>query len=132
MSEKITLPRYQDFVIKDGKLVGDFEGLYKNFDDPWHQSRVDHMEDSRRQLAIMWVRRLHGEYEATRAVELGCGLGHLTQSLQREGIATVGMDISQTAIERARIANPSGVFVQGAIKDFSTIEQFDPDIFIMA
>ena len=39
-------PRYQDFVIRDGKLVGDFEGLYKNFEDPWHQSHNDQLQDS--------------------------------------------------------------------------------------
>ena len=32
--KKKEAPRYQDFVIKNGKLVGDFEGLYKNFEDP--------------------------------------------------------------------------------------------------
>ena len=26
--------RYQDYVIKDGKFVGDFEGMYQNADDP--------------------------------------------------------------------------------------------------
>ena len=36
-----TPPRYQDYVIKDGKFIGDFEGMYRNFDDPWHQSRED-------------------------------------------------------------------------------------------
>ena len=27
---------YQDYVIKDGALVGDFDGLYRDFEDPWH------------------------------------------------------------------------------------------------
>ena len=31
---KATKPHYQDYVIKDGALVGDFEGLYQSFDDP--------------------------------------------------------------------------------------------------
>ena len=30
--------KYQDYVIKDGKLVGEFEQMYKDFDDPWEQS----------------------------------------------------------------------------------------------
>ena len=27
---------YQDYVIKNGELVGDFNGMYREFDDPWH------------------------------------------------------------------------------------------------
>ena len=38
--------RYQDYVIKDGKFVGDFEGLYQNTDDPWLQSIDDNTYDS--------------------------------------------------------------------------------------
>ena len=30
--------RYQDYVIKDGKLVGEFEAMYQDFDNPWDQS----------------------------------------------------------------------------------------------
>ena len=30
--------RYQDYVIKDGQLVGDFENMYKEVDDPWEQT----------------------------------------------------------------------------------------------
>ena len=31
--------RYQDFVIKDGKFIGEFEKMYQNFDDPWNQKK---------------------------------------------------------------------------------------------
>ena len=27
--------KYQDFVIKDGKFIGQFEEMYKNVSDPW-------------------------------------------------------------------------------------------------
>ncbi len=27
--------KYQDYVIKDGELVGEFEKMYQDFDDPW-------------------------------------------------------------------------------------------------
>ena len=33
--------RYQDYVIKDGKFVGEFEQMYKDFDDPWEQSALE-------------------------------------------------------------------------------------------
>jgi SAM-dependent methyltransferase len=132
MTNKITPPRYQDFVIKDGILVGDFEGLYKNFEDPWHQSRDDHLHDSRRKLAISWCNRLRNVWGSTRVVELGCGFGHLTQVLRDQNFASLGIDVSETAIAKARVANPSSVFLQCAFKDFQLLEKFDPDIFLMA
>ena len=30
--------KYQDYVIKEGKLVGEFEQMYQDFEDPWEQS----------------------------------------------------------------------------------------------
>jgi len=30
--------KYQDYVIKDGKLVGEFEQMYQDFDEPWQQT----------------------------------------------------------------------------------------------
>lgn len=37
---------YQDLVIKDGKLVGDWQTLYKNFGDPWKQSDSNIVNES--------------------------------------------------------------------------------------
>ena len=31
-------PQYQDYVIRDGKLIGEFEQMYADFEDPWEQS----------------------------------------------------------------------------------------------
>jgi hypothetical protein len=62
---------YQDFVIKDGQLVGDFDGLYREFDDPWHQSREDHVSDTRRAIAIDYCSRLrtrHGDQKLNRVL----------------------------------------------------------------
>jgi|TARA_B100000315_G_scaffold178802_1_gene167474 hypothetical protein len=33
---------YHDYVIKDGRLIGEFEQMYKNSRDiPWHQDRQE-------------------------------------------------------------------------------------------
>jgi len=51
--------KYQDYVIKDGKFVGDFEGMYQNFEDPWLQSVDDNnIFNSRRVLAKNWIKRI--------------------------------------------------------------------------
>jgi SAM-dependent methyltransferase len=124
--------RYQDYVIRDGKLVGDFEGLYRDCADPWHQSRSDHTKDSRRALAVNWCQRLRSEHHSARVMELGCGFGHLSKALQDLSFNAVGVDISRTAIEQARQLNPNTTFVEGALSDFDFLRRFDPDIFLMA
>ena len=124
--------RYQDFVIKDGQLVGDWEGLYKNFEDPWHQSRDDVLLDSRRIIAVNWCNRLRNEYNANKVIELGCGFGHLTETLRSQSFAAVGVDISKTAIDKARNIHPRSVFVECSLSDFEIVKKFDADIYLMS
>jgi SAM-dependent methyltransferase len=130
----MTIPRarYQDFVIKDGQLVGDFEGLYKTFDDPWYQSQTGHQRDTRRQIAINWMHRLRADNGVHRVLELGCGFGHLTDKLRQDGFSAVGADISKTAIDKAQEINPSSVFIHASIADFDVLAAFSPDVFLMA
>jgi len=110
--------RYQDYVIKDGRLVGDFESLYKKFEDPWHQSRSDHLHDSRRSIALaqcIHLRGMDGHDNVNRVLEIGCGFGHLTDSLRQQGFSAVGVDVSETAVAKARQKNPSSVFMAASI-----------------
>jgi SAM-dependent methyltransferase len=125
-------PRYQDYVIKDGKLIGDFEGLYKKFDDPWNQSSVDQIFDSRKQLALLACLRLRDQHNASRVIELGCGFGFLTDQLKERGFNSVGTDISSTSIQAAKQKNPNSRFEVAAYNDFDFLRNFNPDIVLMA
>lgn len=89
-------------MIKDGKFIGDFEGLYRNFDDPWHQSREDHIFDSRRLLAILACGRLKIQDNVKKVIELGCGFGFLTEKLREQGFESIGTDISPTSIKKPK------------------------------
>ena len=33
--------KYQDYVVKDGKHIGEYEELYQDFDDPWQQNKKE-------------------------------------------------------------------------------------------
>jgi 2-polyprenyl-3-methyl-5-hydroxy-6-metoxy-1,4-benzoquinol methylase len=112
---------YQDYVISNGKLVGDFEGMYENFDDPWHQSAQDHIFDSRRQIAINYCNRIRSKYGVLKVVELGCGFGHLTESLRKNGFDALGTDISKTAIKKASNLYPESRFKQLSFNDFDNL-----------
>jgi len=126
---------YQDYVIKSGKLIGDFEGLYRDFEDPWHQSRADHQRDTRRRIAIDWCQRLREQQGAdltNRTIELGCGFGYLTDTLRQLDFSSVGVDVAQSAIDLARVKNPASVYLTRGFEDPTLLNQFDPDIVIMA
>jgi predicted TPR repeat methyltransferase len=125
-------PNYQDFVIRDGNLVGDWEGLYSSFEDPWHQSRLDHIFDTRRQIAILNCQKLNSIYGNLKVLELGCGFGFLTDRLRKKGFETLGIDISQTAIGKASAMHPLSNFEMQDYNNFDTYYRFNPDIIIMA
>jgi predicted TPR repeat methyltransferase len=123
---------YQDFVIRDGKLVGDWEGLYKNFENPWNQSNDDQINDSRRMLCVEWCKKLRKDHGINRVIELGCGFGFLTSELHKNNFAAIGTDISEVAIAKARYLNKDSLFYKSEFNDFKSILRFDPDIIIMA
>lgn len=62
--------KYQDYVIKDGKLVGEFEQMYQDFEDPWQQSERE-MFASEKAVCVNLIKSL----SCSSVVELGCGFG---------------------------------------------------------
>jgi SAM-dependent methyltransferase len=123
---------YQDYVISNGKFVGDFEGMYSNIDDPWHQSSQDHIYDSRRQISINYCNRLRSKHKVSRVVELGCGFGHLTESLRNNSFEVIGTDVSKTAVQKASALYPKAQFKQLNFNDFDNLFSLKPNILIMA
>ena len=120
-------PRYQDYVIKDGKFIGEFDEMYKDFDDPWEQTTREKWA-SEKAVALNLIRKLN----AKKVIELGCGLGHYTNKIHNLGVDVLGVDISKTAIEKARANYPNCKFVVGDILDFSIYKEYRPDVIVMA
>lgn len=84
---------YHDYVIKEGKLVGKFEEMYKNCEDPWFQSIRNEENDIRFMISML-------KKKYPKILELGCGLGYISNELSKFG-DVIGVDISKTAIEKA-------------------------------
>ena len=124
--------RYQDFVIAKGKLIGDFKGLYENFDDPWNQSSDDHKWDSRRIIATNYCKRLRKKYNSNKVVELGCGFGYITENLRLNNFESIGTDISRVAIEKAKKLHPESNYIEMKFNDYEKLFNLNPDILIMA
>ena len=124
---------YHDYVIKNGELVGDWDGAYSASPDPWNQSATDHIQDSRRVIAKSWAKRLTDSFEnQTRVIEVGCGFGHLTHALSNQGMCSLGIDISTIAIKKAQSLYPNDDFQVGRFSDWNIYDVFQPDIFILS
>jgi len=119
--------RYQDYVIREGKLLGEFEEMYQDFDDPWNQS-AEH-EALEKDIAIRLLSEAPG---IKTVVELGCGFGDFTARIADAGLNAIGIDISETAIAKAKKRHPAAAFRAGTITDFSLLKSLAPDVIVMA
>ena len=101
---------YQDYVIKDGKFIGKFEEMYRDYDDPWHQIGEADISYSKHDT-IHTINR----FGLKNVIEVGCGLGYFTNRLSRfcSNTRFTGLDISETAIAKARLAFPTLSFETG-------------------
>jgi SAM-dependent methyltransferase len=90
---------YHDYVIKDGKFIGEFEQMYQHVADPWRC--VEQADAFKNQLLLGAVRHVEGDVK--RALDIGCGLGALTTRLRQAlpGAEWHACDVSSTAVERA-------------------------------
>ena len=107
------------------KFVGDFDGVYREDDDPWEQSALcpgkmlRYYNYSRFNLASA-VNQFAPPFSYL--VEVGCGLGYALDYLNATcKIVPTGLDVSGVAIGRARKLFPGRRFIQADI----TAERFD-------
>jgi SAM-dependent methyltransferase len=120
------------FVISGGKFIGKFEDLYLSAEDPWAQSSIHQIMSSRRMLAINWCNRLKVEYGSKTILDCGCGLGHMVNTLQNYGFDVEGIDISKSAILKAKLNYLNCKFKVSSIDNFSEVTRNSPDIFIFS
>ena len=114
--------KYQDYVIKDGKFIGEFENMYKDYEDPWNQTfrEVHSLEKT---IAIDILKCKGHE----KPLEYGCGLGHYTNRLYESLGNAAGIDISETAIKKANKTYPHINFFHADVLDFDIIDKINPD-----
>ena len=100
-------PKYQDYVIKDGRLIGEFEQMYVDFVDPWEQTTRE-LHSIEKIIGINLLQKNRHK----RPLEYGCGLGMYTQMLFENFEFAGGVDISETAIQKAIAKYPDPAFFQ--------------------
>ena len=122
---------YQDYVIKDGRLIGEFEKMYKECVDPWDQTSRERYQASKA-LIINACNRLKFENECCKTLEIGCGYANLSTKLFNLGFEVYATDISPTAIEEAKKINGNiNLYVSG-FSEYKLYKEISPDIFIMS
>lgn len=101
---------YHDYVIKDGKFIGEFEKMYQEHPDPWMQS--EQPNQAARAAGIQFLKK----YEVKDIVEAGCGLGYYSNWIfQETGIVPIAFDFSETAVKKATENFPELRFEHGDI-----------------
>ena len=119
--------RYQDYVIKDGKLVGEFEQMYQDFEDPWEQT-LHETNASEKIICVNLIKR----FSLNNIIELGCGFGHLTNQVSKVCDSVLGVDISPTAINTAKKKYKDCKFEVSNFSNFEKIKTVRPDCIIMS
>jgi methylase of polypeptide subunit release factors len=98
---------YHDYVIKNGKLIGEFEQMYQNSSTiPLHQDEQENWIDVC--LTLEFLKRKN----FSRVVDYGAGTGHYLDILIRRtsAIGGIGFDISETAVQKATETFPKYKF----------------------
>ncbi len=93
---------YHDYVFRQGKLVGEFEQMYRKAKEiPWHQDKIaDELDLS---IAKSFA-RVRSPYDTI--LDVGCGLGYFAHELSGLGRNVYGIDVSPTAIQKLKACFP--------------------------
>lgn len=105
-----------------------FETIYAGQNDPWASNDKRYIYQARKYDAL--VKFLPTGRRYARVLDIGCGLGLLSQRLAQHAEAVVGIDIAQTAVDQASALAadfPNVRFERGDILDLPRAldERFD-------
>ncbi|MBT6488344.1 MAG: class I SAM-dependent methyltransferase [Deltaproteobacteria bacterium] len=101
--------RYQEFVFRDGRFIGDFENMYKQASEvPWHQDVLAHHFYV--DLDILILKEMRRRFAFRTVADVAAGLGHVTDRIHREVLMgqigaepgeISGFELSSTAVNQA-------------------------------
>jgi len=115
---------YHDYVIKNGTFVGKFEEMYRKFDNPWTQAQQPN--PYARMAGIMHLQK----YGIRSVVECGSGLGYYSDLIYRHtGIVPEGIELSPTAVEKARSQFPHLNFRVDMVQNLKNYAHCDAVLF---
>lgn len=108
------------FDVQQRRFVGAFEEMYRGEDnalyDSWHQEDLSRL-DKRLSRTV-----LEGWNWAS-VLDVGCGKGAFTNALKRANNRVLGLDVSETAVAKARARFPGVEFRVGSVETLAQLEE---------
>ena len=101
------------------ELVGDFDGLYNDLDNPWGQDGSDDRLGNYYKFSQNNIlKHLLNITNSKIMLEVGCGLGYVVDFFNKNShLMCEGADISKVAINKASVSFPQYTFYQLDIQD---------------
>ena len=101
------------------ELVGDFDGLYNDLDNPWGQDGSDDRLGNYYKFSQNNIlKHLLNITNSKIMLEVGCGLGYVVDFFNKNShLICEGADISKVAINKASVSFPQYTFYQLDIQD---------------
>jgi SAM-dependent methyltransferase len=122
---------YHDYIIKDGRFIGEFEQMYQNVEDPWGMKMNKGLYSLTNDVLMATIGNLNSSARIGTVLHAGCALGLLTSRVRQtlgDEVRIWGCDISETAIRHAKAKHKDVDFFT---HDLSQVEQlpFEPGFF---
>lgn len=115
------------FIKPDGTFVGNFEAIYRSFEDPWEQS-VQAFRSPLKKVILLRISQL----PERRVIDIGCGNGTYTELIRIDADANVlGLDISPKAISNARSKYPLCRFEVASASEVTMFADMKPTAICM-
>jgi 2-polyprenyl-3-methyl-5-hydroxy-6-metoxy-1,4-benzoquinol methylase len=119
------MAKYHKYVFdsKKRKLVGKFEAMYKSEDrrnyDSWFQEDLTG-------LKYVLSRAVLDQYNFGTILDIGCGKGAFTHLLKKKNNTVLGLDVSRTAVKKAKAKYPDIEFKALKAEDILSLrKEFD-------
>ena len=129
------ISNYQDFIIKNGRFIGKFEEMYQLIDDPWNYKKIGNQNiDYKIILNYCDLIKELNNKKNIKVLEVGCGIGILSNLLAKKGFKTYGFDISKTAIKKAkkRYKRKNLKFFVSNFDNLDLYQKINPNIYILS
>lgn len=109
------------FIIKNNTFIRNFEGMYREIDDPWGQEE-NHKNDQSTMAAFHFLANIFSNLNSNtlKILDIGCANGYHAQNfidLFGNKTSLVGTDISKTVIKKAKLLNKNLTGVQFVTDD---------------
>lgn len=126
---------YQDFVIKNGRFIGKFEKMYQLIDDPWNYKKIGNQNIAYKIILNYCdiIKELNNK-KNIKVLEVGCGIGILSNLLAKKGFKTYGFDISKTAIKKAKkkYKRKNLKFFVSNFDNLDLYQRINPNIYVLS